>query len=224
MKGNIKKLAVFLMIAVMAIFVTAATASAGDRDRDDHQKGIIGEWGFSGGGNCVVTPAANWNPTSENPFALVDPAKVSFSSFHAQGIVTFGHNGKGTIDFVTVGTPTAPLFTGAPAWSTSSYHITYPFTYTLTHDGELTFEADLNTMKTEDLNVITGTPTGGVVYRDHYSLTGWVSADHKTMTLATPSPKIVTNMLKNTVSGNTVFVPIQKMICHDSQVATRLSN
>jgi hypothetical protein len=214
MKENMK-LTVFVIIAAMAIFVGVATAAAGDRDRDYHQKGIIGEWGFSGGGNCTLTPATNYAPTTTNPLNLTDSTKVSFSSYHAHGIVTFKPKGVGTIDFYTIGTPTAPLFTGASAWNPSSYHITYSFTYTVTDDGEMTFEADANTMKQEALD-LTGTPTGVVAYRDHYSLAGWVSADHKTITLATPAPRISTNMDNN-------LNPLQKAICHDSQVCVRLA-
>ncbi|MGZ6292551.1 MAG: hypothetical protein ACXWMK_10220 [Syntrophales bacterium] len=210
MKTRMNKLAVFVMMAAIAIFISAATASAHD------PLGIIGEYAFSGGGNLIMTPYANWDPA--NPFTLVDPTHVSFSSYHAHGVLTFRHNGTGTIDMYSLGTPSAPIWSGATAWSPSYYHITYPFTYTVNHDGEITVEANPNTMKQEVINPVTGMPTGMVVYRDHYSLRGWVSVDHKTITLATPGPRIDTNMLAPALT------PLSKVISHDAHVCNRLND
>jgi hypothetical protein len=223
MKGNIQKLAVFVMMAAIATFIAPATASAGDRDH--HYMGIIGEYAFSAGGNSVSTPITNWAPTPNNPFNLVDPALVSCGSYHAHGIVTFGHHGKGTIDFISVGTPTTippiiPPATSASAWGATYAHVTYTFTYTVKGDGEMTFEADPNSLKQEVLIPLSGapgTPAGPVFYRDRYSLTGWVSADHKTITLATPAPRI------DTITGPPpLLIPLSKVIMHESVVCIRL--
>jgi len=211
MKTRMNKLTVFVIVAAIAIFISASTASAHD------PLGIIGEYAFSGGGNLIQTPYANWD--SANPFSLIDPTHVSFSSYHAHGTLTFNYNGQGTIDLYSLGTPTAPFFTGASAWSPSYYHITYPFTYTVNYDGEITVEANFNTMKQAVLNPVTGTPTGTVVYRDRYSLTGWVSVDHKTITLATPAPRIDTVMLPP--PG---LAPLYKVISHESYVCNRVKD
>lgn len=213
MKTRMNKLTVFVMMAAIAIFIAAATASAHD------PLGIIGEYGCSGSGNLIMTPYANWDSTNPNPFTLLDTTKVSFSSYNAYGIVTFKHNGTGTLDLYSLGTPTAPLWTGASPWSPSYYHITYPLTYTVNQDGEITLEANLNTMKEEVLNPVTGMPTGMVVYRDHYSLTGWVSEDHKTITVATPGPRVDTVM-----SPPPGLTPLSKVISHDAQVCIRLND
>ena len=211
MKTRINKLVVFVTMAAIAIFVSASTASAnGPLD-------IIGEYGFSGGGNIIETPYANWDPN--NPFTLKDPTKVSFVSYHAYGIVTFNHNGTGTLDCISLGTLTAPLFTGASVWNPSYYHITYPFTYTIDKEGKITSEAVTNAVKQEALDPVTGMPTGMVAYKDHFSLTGYVSPDHKTITFATTAP-IIDTLMVETPGG---LMPLFKIISHESYVANRLT-
>jgi hypothetical protein len=212
MKTSVKKLSVFVMMAAIAVFIATATASAHD------PLGIIGEYGCSGGGNLIMTPAANWDSNNPNPFSLLDTTKVSFSSYNAYGVVTFKHNGHGTLDLYSLGTPTAPIWSGASVWNPSYYHITYPLTYTVNYEGEITIEADTNMMKQEVLNPVTGVPVG-VVYRDHYWLRGWVSADHKTITVATPGPRIDTVM-----SPPPGLIPLSKVISHDAQVCIRLND
>jgi len=78
-----------------------------------------------------------------------------------------------------------------------------------------------DSVKQESLNPVTGQPFTPpvVVYRDNYSLTGWVSGDLKTIVLATPAPEIDTVM-----SGPdpTTATLISKVICHESHTLTRL--
>jgi hypothetical protein len=220
MKGNIKKLAVFAMIAAIAICIVGAKASAGDRD--NNHKFINGEYGFTGGGNCIATPFLNYAPTSTNPFNLVDPTKVSANSYHANGLLTFKKDGTGTIDLYSTGTPTGPSsFTLLYPWGVTYGHATYPFTYAITDDGEFTFEAVEYKFKQESLNPLTGDVLGAVC-RDHYKLKGWISADHKTIVVATPAPEIDT--IFGVFSDTICLSPISKMICHDSFTCTRLSD
>ena len=53
MKDNIKKLAVFVMIIALAIFMAVATASA---DRQKYRKTLHGEYAFTGSGACTLAP------------------------------------------------------------------------------------------------------------------------------------------------------------------------
>lgn len=203
------------------MLTAVAPASAWD-------KGIQGEYGFAGGGICIATPFTNYTLTpSPNPFDpsnLTDPTKVSASSFYAHGILTFKKDGTGTIDLLSVGstlyTPVNPSTTPPtilPSWGASYAHVTYPFTYTLGADGAMTWAAVPDTVKQEVLNPVTGVPTGAVSYRDHYSLAGWVSADHKTIVLATPAPEIDTIMATPTSTTG-----ISKIICRESHTLTKL--
>lgn len=201
MKGNIKKLAVFVMIAAIVMFTAVAMVSADDKDF----KAIHGEYGFSSGGNCVSTPIANWT----GDFTVSDPTKVSGISYNSHGIVTFEKNGTGTVDLRVWTTPIPP------AWAAGFVHVSFPFTYTINGDGEINVESVPNKFKQEILNPVTGAPTGLVFYRDHFSFTGWVSADHKTIVLASPAPEILT-LLDGSLN------PLQKVLCHESLTCVRL--
>jgi hypothetical protein len=215
MKGNSKKLAVSLIMAAIVMFITVTTAPAFDRSH--YRKYIIGEYGFTGSGNCISTPFANWDP--HNPFVLIDLKKVSASSYHVHGILTFKKDGTGTIDLYSTGTPTGPSsFTLLYPWSATRAHTTYPFTYTITGDDEFIFEAVENTFKQETLDFVTGEVVA-TACRDNYKLKGWISADHKTIVVATPAPEIDTIF-----SDPTCSTPAFKVICHDSHTCTRLSD
>jgi hypothetical protein len=220
MKGDIKKLAVFVMIAAIAIFITVTTAPAFDRGH--HRNFIAGEYGFTGGGNCVSTPFSNYAPTADKPFNLIDATKVSANSYHVNGLLTFKRDGTGTIDLYSTGTPTGPSsFTLLYPWGVTYGHATYPFTYAITDDGEFTFEAVEYKFKQESLNPLTGDVVG-TACRDNYKLKGWISADHKTIVVATPAPEIDT--IFGAFSDPICVSPISKIICHDSFTCTRLSD
>ncbi len=91
MKSSMKKLAVFGMIASVAMFIGAATASA--FDRDDHQKGIHGEYAFTGSGACTLSPLG-FNPN----FTPVVPTIASMGPNVWEGVYTFNYNGKGKME------------------------------------------------------------------------------------------------------------------------------
>lgn len=222
MEKSMKKLAVFVMMAAIAIFIAAAAASAFDHDRDGHHKGIIGEYGFSVSNNCTSTPAGNWQSSTSSLGKVIDPALVWSNNGHANGVITFKHDGRGMVDGYAVQTP--PSSTVPPPWGAAYFHVTYPFTYTVTADGEITIKADSDAYKQEQISFVTDMPNGAVYTRDKFSLTGWVSANHKTITLANPKPEVVTL----TVTFSDPFphpLPspsVNKVICHYSWVLNRL--
>jgi hypothetical protein len=220
MKGHSKKLIAFVIVAALALFMAVTMASAGDGNH--HRKFIAGEYGFTGGGNCISTPFLNYAPTPTNPFNLIDPTKVSANSYHVNGLLTFKKDGTGTIDLYSTGTPTGPSsFTLLYPWGVTYGHATYPFTYTITDDGEFAFDAVEYKFKQESLNPLTGDVLGAVC-RDNYKLKGWISADHKTIVVATPAPEIDT--IFGVFSDTICLSPIAKLICHDSFTCTRLSD
>ena len=88
MKGNGKKLAVFVIVAAMAMFMVVAMASADPQD--DHA--LKGQYAFSGPGQCVVSPTgfgANYIPN--------DPALVFASPQIWEGVYTFNRDGSGSL-------------------------------------------------------------------------------------------------------------------------------
>ncbi len=90
MKDNIKKLAVFVMIIALAIFMAVATASA---DGQEYGKTLHGEYAFIGSGACTLAPGG----FNEN-FTPVDPGTASMGPNLWEGVYTFNHNGKGKME------------------------------------------------------------------------------------------------------------------------------
>jgi hypothetical protein len=191
MKGNIKKLAVFVIIAVIAPFIMVAMASA----HDDDWKAIHGEYAMTGGGNCIFsTPiGSSWHGSSL-----------------ATGIWTFKRNGKGTLQQGTqfaLTLPPSPIPTGP-----SSAEFSFDFTYKVTDDGTITVDVVPGTFKGE---YVTG-PLAGVTFTyvtPTFSMVGMVSADYKTITLASGNDVQQINLSNNT----TVFA-----ICNLGRVLIRL--
>lgn len=88
MKDNIKKLAVFVMIIALAIFMAMATASA---DGLKYRKTLHGEYAFIGSGACNL--AANG---FDNLIPNEGPAWMGPNFW--EGVYTFNRNGKGKME------------------------------------------------------------------------------------------------------------------------------
>jgi hypothetical protein len=170
MKGNIKKLAIIVIITVMAPFVMAAVASADGHD----WKAIHGEYAMTGGGNCIFS-LSGFNPN------FTPTGSYWHGSSLATGIWTFKRNGKGTVQQGTqlaLTLPPSPIPTSA-----SSAEFSFDFTYKVTDDGTITVDVVPGTFTGE---YVTG-PLAGVTFTyvtPTFSMLGMVSADHKTITLA----------------------------------------
>jgi len=96
MKGNIKKLVVFVIIAAVVMFT--GVAMAWDSDHHDHhcQNAIWGKYIYTGGGNCLISP---------NGFTQDDPYVPNAGAFPSlivvEGVITLERNGSGSIQNVT---------------------------------------------------------------------------------------------------------------------------
>jgi hypothetical protein len=203
MKGSLKKLTVFVTIAAITIFVVAATASAGDHDR----KTIRGVYGWAGPLYCISTP----DGFSENGIPY-NPESLSSSSLTAQGTITFKHDGTGKVQFTGVG-----INPPGPNAGAGLYEASYEHTYNIASNGAITIDAVPNTFVQ---NFLTGPNKGAVLYIDTWPLTGWVSADYKTITIAGPEP---------TIHINTIVLPfdppvrlISYSICNASFTLVRI--
>jgi hypothetical protein len=90
MKGNGKKLAVFLIVAAIAMFIAGPTASA----NDFWWKSLIhGEYAFSGSGACTLAPGG----FDEN-FKPYNATYASMGPNFWEGVYTFNYNGKGKME------------------------------------------------------------------------------------------------------------------------------
>jgi hypothetical protein len=129
MKKNMKKLAIFMMIAAIAVFAAATTASAW------WMNGIWGEYEVIGTGQCLFS-LAGFDKTSLAPLPTCvpptcDPAKfvTSIGTTFYDGVYKFDHTGTGSA------TLTGRQVSAAGA---SVSTLKFDFTYTLDH-GAITF-------------------------------------------------------------------------------------
>jgi len=204
MKGNIKKLAVFVIIAAIALFTVVAIALADDDVGKNH---LQGEYGVTAVVSCLIAPFGfNDNLTP------INPASASSNSHTLQGISTFNRDGTGS--FNSTGVLITPSPVPPPQLPhASAFHSSFTFTYDVADDDTITIDADKDSFKvTFDTGPL---PPGGGFTADQYSLAGMVSVDHKTLTLGRPTTLIQTCTFINT--------PIAfNMICNGSYVLTRL--
>ena len=127
MKGNGKKLAVFVIVAALAVFMAVATASADPKD--DHA--LKGQYAFSGPGHCVVSPAGFGDNYTPNV-----PDIVFASSQIWEGVYTFNRDGTGSATAI-IRSLSAPDAQGKVTASSVTAEMT--FTYEVTKEGDITF-------------------------------------------------------------------------------------
>ncbi len=89
MKGNIKKLAVFVIIAAIAIFTVVGVTWA-------VQPVPAIRYAYTGGGNCLISPTGFTNYYTPN-----DPTQAFSSLVVVEGVITLNRNGSGSIENVT---------------------------------------------------------------------------------------------------------------------------
>jgi hypothetical protein len=163
MKGNMKKLVVFVVIATIATFISAAMASAFDHG----WKRFHGEYAATSVGSCLCTiPNAPAAPFFTN-------------SLTQQSIYTFNRDGTGTVQ----GTHFNISF--SPNQTASVLDLSWQFTYEVTHDGTITM-VGAGEWKVPVTGVI-------VYTSGEFSESGKLSEDHKTIILGSgPDPTVLT--------------------------------
>ena len=161
MKGNIKKLTVLVVIVTIAMFISAAMASAGGKN---DWKAIHGEYA------ATSTVACN---------TYIADSTVGQGVMAQQSIYTFNGDGTGTVQGKTSGVTYSP--TPKEAFSVMSWD----FTYAVADDGTMTMDAVPGTgvWWNPENGAIYYTYTGGT-----FSDSGRFSVDHKTIILGTVEP------------------------------------
>jgi hypothetical protein len=171
MKGIVKTLAAFAIIAAIAIFTLVGMASASDQQ---WRKAIHGEYAFTGTGACLFAFLGfNEDFTPKGPPEAVSGPGPNFWD----GVVTLEKNGHGKLDarqrYMDINNPQFPQ--GAAGL----VHIYWEFTYTVDR-GHITFTEIPDTYKVEYLEG----PQKGLVF-SNFALSepydGYVSADGKNL-------------------------------------------
>ena len=107
MKGNIKKLAVFVIVAVLAMFIVVAAASAWWPARN----ALWGQYAVTGGGACVSCPPGTIDITKD---VFLLGGCTNYSPDVVEGVYTFYTNNtgtfKGTLRILMFDAAGVPLF------------------------------------------------------------------------------------------------------------------
>jgi hypothetical protein len=205
MKGNIKKLAVFVIIAPIAMFMTVATASA----QDQVWNSIQGNYAFTGSNTCLVAPfgfdsSFRANPPPGSPPGTSGVWVTDFQSW--EGSYRFYYNGTGELNILDHDF-------GATPGAAGSVSIYWKFNYTVTDNGKITFTLVPNTYKGLWLTgPMKGTPVYLVIPG---SWDGAVSPYGNTITVTWGAPLIL-------YLADSTYTPIGvQLICDGSFVLIR---
>jgi hypothetical protein len=185
MKQNIKKLAVFVVITAIAMFMMATTASA------VFHHSIQGEYAFTGSGSCFI--AINGFNASLQPNDGANGMWLWGPLTYDEGTFTFNKDGTGSFK---------AIFHAFDAWSPFFVNLGFPpdagaanetwdFTYTVTGSGNFTITYVKGTYEldfTSGPNV--GTPLG-VSYIILPPVKGVISPDNKILYASFGAPDIL---------------------------------
>jgi hypothetical protein len=162
-----KKLVVFVVVATIATFISAAIALACDKDFGHHfghgWKAIHGEYS----GTSVVS--------CNNYLSTNGTLSYLSSSIGTQlAIYTFNGDGTGTVEgkFVMIGVTPTPSENSVDFW--------WDFTYEVADDGEIIIHAVSGEFKSSGTDFVVYRYTGAVAPES-----GRFSVDHRTITIGT---------------------------------------
>jgi hypothetical protein len=132
MKRNIRNLAVFVIIAAIAMFMVVAIASANDHRG---KKTMNAKYAFAGSGNCLIAISgfnASLQPNDgANGMWFWGPVTLD------EGIIKFNKDGTGSVTNILHAYDIwGPVF-GAPP-NAGAANETWDFTYTMTNSGNIT--------------------------------------------------------------------------------------
>lgn len=214
-----KSLKSWVAIAGTAL-ISASAAQAGPLQQ------LKGDYGFTGATGCLISaPLVNGTGGGFDPVTLApNPGSRVFShQFNVQGIRHFNGDGTGTVrgsavGFVPPPTPGSPgpynVSAGQFPPHGDAHTFQFSFTYTVNDDGS--FQTQLVPGSFQG-TVTAGPRTGQGFTVDSLSLTGLMSNDSKTLTLAyVPPPAIETETFSN---GDT-----EQQICQRSRVDIWMNN
>ncbi len=196
MKGSMKKLAVFVVIATVATFISAAMAKdgKGKHGGENDWKAIHGEYAATS-----VVSCNNYIPNPDGSIRITSGTTTQLS------IYTFNGDGTGTVQgkFVMIGFSPAP--------SEGFFDMSWDFTYEVADNGTITMDAVPGTglWKSPGTDFVVYTYTGGT-----FSDSGRFSQDHKTMIFGTVEPGDTVLTLYNGVVFHTK--------CNTSRVLIRV--
>jgi hypothetical protein len=179
MKRSMKKSAVFVMMAAIAMFILAATVTA------DPPGNLRGQYAATSEATCMIAPFGfNPNLTPINGLGII-------SMQNREGIFTFENDSTGSVtqngsvinlSYIGPGGVTVPP-------SAASQTISWDFTYTVTDGGMITITQVPRTY----FVTFTSGPNKGLTYQvEGVSIKGTITPDGKNITLNGSSSNLFT--------------------------------
>jgi hypothetical protein len=213
MKGNIKKLAVLMVITVIAPFIMAVMASAGPT----FPHVLQGQYAVTNAGTILIAPLGfdkNLIPTNALEGAWI------LQTGNNSGVYTFDRDGTGKAEFqgrfflfpFTMPNPNPPPPTINIPPSVGAATTVFSFHYTITDDGKITVTEDPGTYVTTP-NV--GPPT----HWNGLKISGYITNDGKMMVFNSGAPDVLT-IAPPLVGG---WLPTTQLVGNMSGVLIRIS-
>jgi hypothetical protein len=174
MKGNIKKLAVLVIITAMAPFIMAAMASAHDHEG----RTIHGTYAFTGSNTCLAAFLG-----FDSTLQPIDGASAPINAQSWEGTYTFKRGGTGALDALAHDVGVSP-----PGGGGGSVSIHWEFNYTVDPGGKITFTLVPGSYIAEWL---TGTLKGQKLGHEFGSWNGVISPDGNHILVTWGAPLIL---------------------------------
>ena len=218
MKGNIKKLAVLVIITVIAPLTMTVMASAGP----PFPQSLQGQYAVTSAGTALIAPLGfdkNLIPTNATQGAWI------LQTVNNLGVYTFDRDGTGRAEiqsrfFVFPFTmpnpnPNLPPSTINIPPSVGASSVAFSFHYTITDDGKITITADPGTY------VITATtgPPSPPLHMNGLKTSGYITNDGKMIVFNIGAPDIMT--IAPPVAGG--WLPTTQIVNNISAVLIRIS-
>ena len=185
MKGNIKRLALFVSIAVIVPFIMAGMASAAPL----FPPALQGQYAVTGAGTTLLAPLG-----FDTKLMPKDAAQGNWmiQTFNSGGVYTFNLDGTGRAEMQIRAilfpftapnpNPPPPRVPVPPGAAASS--LVFSFHYTIADDGKITITADPGTC-------VMTPPTGPSLHWDGIKMSGFISYDGKMIVANGGTPDIM---------------------------------
>ena len=203
MKVNMKRLAVLVVITVMATFMMTAMAAAGSLKTQ-------GQYVSTGSGSCLLA-MIGFDAETGVPLG-VSSGLWLIQTFTSEGVWTFERDGTGSFTGLnrSVTPPYNPPSAAYPP-SVGAHSVSFDFQYTVA-DGVMSITADQGTYVIE---WIYGPSAPKKYHLDGFSRTGAITPDGKTITLNGGVPDKMTFI---PTTGDGAMPPGAQNICNGSYV------
>jgi len=189
-------------------------------------KTLKGEYAFTGTASCLFAPGSDPGPGNPTPgkalpnsgfnanFQPLVNATAFVTSFSVEGVTVFNNDGTGTFKGTSVSLTERPTPgpTGYPSFPASASSNTFEGSFTYVVNSDDSFDTQMAGLLTG--TVLAGPRTGQTTSVDRPPLTGLISKDGNTLTLASVVPAVETVTFSN---GD-----VWPRICHRSRVLIKM--